>query len=284
MAKKNKSNRIIINKESVDAQIDLIFKNIDESNKINIQPSEFIKINDVPPTDITEVGNVYKTDSFKTAITSMVYSEKPEFLAEVEKGPEGEQIFSDKKQCLARTFGSLTTGKKYSAFHFDGERKDSDSNKWYFYHYVGNVIISDFNEEKKTALIVPVGLNSGLEMGDFIGPLVDNERIVDLQSGQQASLNESVKILGFDSFEQTHGGQTSFVILEKGTNGGISLNQVLDVFHVSIQGVSETVRLTELAGKVQIIDVRPDSSTAYVLSASQRISLGDAVGKARAKK
>lgn len=281
IAKKQKPT---ITKESVDAQIDLIFKNIEAGGKTKVKPTEFIKMNDISASEITEVGQIYKTDSFKTAITSFVYSEKPDFLAVIEKGPEGEQIFSDKKQSLARTFATLNTGKKYSAFHFEGTRKDSESKTWYFYHFSGNVIVSDFNEDKKTALIVPVGLNAGIEMGDFIGPLIDNERIVDLQSGQQTSLNESVKILGFDTFEQTYGGQTSFITLEKGTNGGLSLNQVLDIFHVSEQGVSSTVKLTELAGKVQIVDVRPDSAIAYVLSANQRISLGDAVGKARAKK
>jgi len=255
----------------------IFFKKLDPESILSDLPPKFVGLKDIESLDYEEMSKVYDTTLTPLIIPGFVFKKEAEPLAKVLGGLIDEEISGPGKKILVKLEGkeSIEMYKKYSLLRLIGTFKSEKSKgKWYHYSLVGDVYPVEF-ESKKRAVILTLDFTIA-QPGDILVPREEAERVVDPNLGERKPINGKARVISLREDDSIVTGEGGVVFIDKGSDDGITVNQILDVYpNQEKRGVKGSS--PDAIGTIQIIDTKAQSSLGYVSLCTQEIGIGDMV-------
>jgi hypothetical protein len=237
---------------------------------------EFVNLQEVEPldSDFETIGEKYSVKKQNLNVPGFLYKEKPKPLGTVLGGLSGEEMLGPSQRVLIDTKQTLKPGNLYSVLHFVKQVHDFSNKKviWQYYNYAGDIEIIEVESGKKM-----IGISQEyaiVKTGDLLIPKIKTLRVLDAKKGQRKKFKDKAIITTLSDNDANVIGDGGFVFLNKGSQNGLSINQILDVYldptlH-KMKGKS-----SQPIASVQVLDLTNESATAYILNCNQEITVGD---------
>lgn len=264
-------------KKDIEAEENLkrvFYKKLDPASILNDTKSEFVEMEDVAPLkeEFQEMGQIYREKKFSITLPGYIFSEAPRYYAEVLHGLVGEEMQGPGNKIVVEASGTLDKGKVYSLLRKVKTVKSAFSGIWYHFIYVGDVELIEF--EDKNRAIAFTQSNTVASKGDLLVTRISAQREIDVEKGFRKPFEGKPRIISLTEEDSTVVGEGGFVFLDKGSDSGLQINQLFNIYldpkvH-SLKGFSSTP-----VGTVQIIDMTSESSTGYIVRSRQDVTSGD---------
>jgi hypothetical protein len=169
--------------------------------------------------------------------------------------------------------GSLGLGKTYTIFHPRSTFRTSNPwRKWYPYTYSGEATVVAF-EAKNRAIVVTDGASMALK-DDILVPKINPARTINADSRIYKPFSNRAKIITLTEDDSQVSGHGDIVFLDKGSDDGLVVNQVLKIYLDPQSRDLKGVNMKSI-GTLQIIDIYPGYCTGVILDDSQEVRVGD---------
>ncbi len=252
---------------------DLFFNTRSTAPILHYNSPSFLSLEDVKPlTDEFEtIGTYEEPTSLNIVLPGFLYPKRRLGFGLVSGGLQGEAIVEGGSKAMIRVIRPVVPGESYTVLRPGRVRKDLDGKSWFPYAAAGVIDIESLEDKDRAVVVVRVG--KFVRTGDLIVPLIPLERTIQLSRGERKPYEGKAHIVSLSGGVE-YAGEGQIVFLDQGSQSGLTTNQILDLFKNPEVRKSKS-KQAEQVGSLIIVDLHPQSSTAFVLSSHTELHIGD---------
>lgn len=268
------------NESEANSNIDRIFfEKLDPESILKDVYPETVDIKDIQKADedFETYGLKYSMNQTKISIPGYLFKDQKIGLGTVMGGIDGEEILGPKSRIVVKVNDRLKIGSIYSVVRFVKKIKDLDNPfvYWKFHKAVGTILLKKFVSHDKYVIGITLD-NTAIMKDDILIPYFETEKIMDTKLAFVEKVMKPARVVSFMMDTADYAGSGSLILINRGKNDGLKENQILNVYMDSVLRELKVPDLSPI-GTVQLVEVLPSSSVAFVRNCRNELRIGDFV-------